>query len=30
MMAHVIALNHPGIRCRCLAAAGDPVSAVKW
>ncbi|CAA6671552.1 unnamed protein product [Spirodela intermedia] len=23
-------LSHPGIRCRCLAAYGDAVSAVKW
>eukprot|EP00897_Mesotaenium_endlicherianum_P007156 jgi/Mesen1/6469/ME000033S05753 len=29
-LAHAIALSHPGIRCRCLAAYGDPVSAVKW
>lgn len=28
--AHAISLNHPGIRCRCLAAHGDAVSAVKW
>lgn len=30
MSAHAISLNHPGIRCRCLAAYGDAVSAVKW
>jgi WD40 repeat protein len=30
MCAHAISLNHPGIRCRCLAAYGDAVSAVKW
>ena len=30
MTAHAIALSHPGIRCRCLAAYGDAVSAVKW
>ncbi|KAL4187528.1 hypothetical protein AMTRI_Chr09g19440 [Amborella trichopoda] len=30
MCAHAIALSHPGIRCRCLAAYGDAVSAVKW
>lgn len=30
MTAHAISLNHPGIRCRCLAAYGDAVSAVKW
>nr|GMD87232.1 G-protein beta subunit-like protein (contains WD40 repeats) [Ipomoea batatas] len=28
--AHAISLSHPGIRCRCLAAYGDAVSAVKW
>ncbi|KAI3996980.1 hypothetical protein MKX01_021256 [Papaver californicum] len=30
MRAHALALSHPGIRCRCLAAYGDAVSAVKW
>lgn len=30
MCAHALALSHPGIRCRCLAAYGDAVSAVKW
>ncbi|XP_027108109.2 uncharacterized protein [Coffea arabica] len=30
MCAHAISLGHPGIRCRCLAAYGDAVSAVKW
>ncbi|CAH9073389.1 unnamed protein product [Cuscuta epithymum] len=30
MCAHAISLSHPGIRCRCLAAFGDAVSAVKW
>lgn len=30
MCAHAIPLSHPGIRCRCLAAYGDAVSAVKW
>ncbi|KAJ7534091.1 hypothetical protein O6H91_13G079200 [Diphasiastrum complanatum] len=30
MTAHAIGLSHPGIRCRCLAAYGDAVSAVKW
>ncbi|VFQ82219.1 unnamed protein product [Cuscuta campestris] len=30
MCAHAIFLNHPGIRCRCLAAYRDAVSAVKW
>ncbi|EFJ28983.1 hypothetical protein SELMODRAFT_92496 [Selaginella moellendorffii] len=30
MVAHAIWLSHPGIRCRCLAAHGDAVSAVKW
>ncbi|KAJ6742120.1 TSET COMPLEX MEMBER TSTF [Salix viminalis] len=30
MCAHALSLNHPGIRCRCLAAYGDAVSAVKW
>ncbi|XP_024377308.1 uncharacterized protein [Physcomitrium patens] len=30
IIAHAIALSHPGIRCRCLAAYGDAVSAVKW
>lgn len=30
MSGHAIALSHPGIRCRCLAAYGDAVSAVKW
>eukprot|EP00271_Cylindrocystis_brebissonii_P014334 TRINITY_DN35657_c0_g1_i1.p1 TRINITY_DN35657_c0_g1~~TRINITY_DN35657_c0_g1_i1.p1 ORF type:complete len:1559 (+),score=320.88 TRINITY_DN35657_c0_g1_i1:569-5245(+) len=30
MTSHAIGLSHPGIRCRCLAAYGDPVSAVKW
>lgn len=30
MCAHAISLAHPGIRCRCLAAYGDAVSAVKW
>ncbi|XP_051147314.1 uncharacterized protein LOC127262598 [Andrographis paniculata] len=30
MRAHAISLSHPGIRCRCLAAYGDAVSAVKW
>ncbi|PUZ55559.1 hypothetical protein GQ55_5G221900 [Panicum hallii var. hallii] len=30
MCAHALSLSHPGIRCRCLAAYGDPVSAVKW
>ncbi|KAF3786636.1 hypothetical protein EJ110_NYTH25065 [Nymphaea thermarum] len=29
MCAHAIALSHPGILCRCLAAYGDAVSAVK-
>ncbi|KAF9663042.1 hypothetical protein SADUNF_Sadunf18G0117100 [Salix dunnii] len=28
--AHALSLSHPGIRCRCLAAYGDAVSAVKW
>ena len=27
---HAITLSHPGVRCRCLAAHGDPVGAVKW
>ncbi|KAG5624940.1 hypothetical protein H5410_010158 [Solanum commersonii] len=30
MCAHAISLSHPGIHCRCLAAYGDAVSAVKW
>nr|XP_043627540.1 uncharacterized protein LOC122599148 [Erigeron canadensis] len=30
MFAHAISLSHPGIRCRCLAAYGDAISAVKW
>ncbi|GFP95047.1 hypothetical protein PHJA_001649100 [Phtheirospermum japonicum] len=30
MSAHAISLSHPGIHCRCLAAHGDAVSAVKW
>ncbi|KAJ4877699.1 Transducin/WD40 repeat-like superfamily protein [Raphanus sativus] len=30
MCAHAISLNHPGIRCRCLAAYGDAISAEKW
>ncbi|CAI0628285.1 unnamed protein product [Linum tenue] len=30
MCAHALSLTHPGIRCRCLAAYGDAVSAVKW
>lgn len=30
MCAHALALSHPGIRCRSLAAYGDAVSAVKW
>ncbi|KAF6135206.1 hypothetical protein GIB67_035277 [Kingdonia uniflora] len=30
MCSHALALSHPGIRCRCLAAYGDAVSAVKW
>ncbi|XP_008791407.2 uncharacterized protein LOC103708316 isoform X2 [Phoenix dactylifera] len=30
MCAHALALSHPGIRCRCLAAYGDAISAVKW
>lgn len=30
MCAHAISLSHPGTRCRCLAAYGDAVSAVKW
>ncbi|KAH7286232.1 hypothetical protein KP509_33G065100 [Ceratopteris richardii] len=30
MTAHAIGLAHPGIRCRCLAAHGDAISAVKW
>lgn len=30
MHAHALPLSHPGIRCRCLAAYGDAVSAVKW
>nr|XP_017223732.1 PREDICTED: mucin-2-like [Daucus carota subsp. sativus] len=30
MSTHAISLSHPGIRCRCLAAYGDAVSAVKW
>ncbi|GAB4829434.1 hypothetical protein Ancab_019105 [Ancistrocladus abbreviatus] len=30
MRAHALTLSHPGIRCRCLAAYGDAVSAVKW
>ncbi|CAN6554369.1 unnamed protein product [Malus baccata var. baccata] len=30
MSAHALSLSHPGIRCRCLAAYGDAVSAVKW
>ncbi|XP_077251027.1 transducin/WD40 repeat-like superfamily protein [Tasmannia lanceolata] len=30
MFAHALSLSHPGIRCRCLAAYGDAVSAVKW
>ncbi|KAL4564647.1 hypothetical protein LXL04_028714 [Taraxacum kok-saghyz] len=30
MVAHAISLSHPGIRCRCLAAYGDAISAVKW
>ncbi|KAF1892265.1 hypothetical protein Lal_00036627, partial [Lupinus albus] len=30
MCAHALSLSHPGIRCRCLAAYGDAVGAVKW
>ncbi|KAI3803750.1 hypothetical protein L1987_31912 [Smallanthus sonchifolius] len=30
MFAHAISLSHPGIRCRCLAAYGDAVSAVEY
>ncbi|XP_054811756.1 uncharacterized protein LOC129312972 [Prosopis cineraria] len=30
MCAHALSLSHPGIRCRCLAAYGDAVSAIKW
>ncbi|KAF2318308.1 hypothetical protein GH714_004796 [Hevea brasiliensis] len=30
MCAHALSLSHPGIRCRCLAAYGDAISAVKW
>ncbi|KAK9291549.1 hypothetical protein L1049_019497 [Liquidambar formosana] len=30
MCSHALSLSHPGIRCRCLAAYGDAVSAVKW
>ncbi|KAJ9693512.1 hypothetical protein PVL29_009459 [Vitis rotundifolia] len=30
LCAHALSLSHPGIRCRCLAAYGDAVSAVKW
>lgn len=30
MSAHALSLSHPGIRCRCLAAYGDAISAVKW
>eukprot|EP00252_Welwitschia_mirabilis_P011688 TRINITY_DN26048_c0_g1_i1.p1 TRINITY_DN26048_c0_g1~~TRINITY_DN26048_c0_g1_i1.p1 ORF type:complete len:887 (-),score=227.22 TRINITY_DN26048_c0_g1_i1:187-2643(-) len=30
MCAHAIGLSHPGILCRCLAAYGDAVGAVKW
>ncbi|KDP36340.1 hypothetical protein JCGZ_09760 [Jatropha curcas] len=30
MCAHAISLSHPGIRCRCLAAYGDAITAVKW
>ncbi|CAI5501645.1 unnamed protein product, partial [Closterium sp. Naga37s-1] len=30
LTAHAISLSHPGVRCRCLAAHGDPVGAVKW
>ena len=30
MRSHALSLSHPGIRCRCLAAYGDAVSAVKW
>ncbi|TYJ20819.1 hypothetical protein E1A91_A08G022900v1 [Gossypium mustelinum] len=30
MTVHALSLSHPGIRCRCLAAYGDAVSAVKW
>ncbi|KAF7818053.1 transcription initiation factor TFIID subunit 5 [Senna tora] len=30
MSAHALSLSHPGIRCRCLAAYGDAVSAIKW
>lgn len=30
MCAYALSLSHPGIRCRCLAAYGDAVSAVKW
>uniref|UniRef100_A0A2P2LL26 Uncharacterized protein LOC105122493 n=1 Tax=Rhizophora mucronata TaxID=61149 RepID=A0A2P2LL26_RHIMU len=30
MCTHALSLSHPGIRCRCLAAYGDAVSAVKW
>ncbi|XP_061366203.1 uncharacterized protein LOC133309444 [Gastrolobium bilobum] len=30
MCAHALSLSHPGIRCRCLGAYGDAVSAVKW
>ncbi|XP_078429126.1 transducin/WD40 repeat-like superfamily protein [Wolffia australiana] len=30
MCAHALSLSHPGIRCRCLAASGDAISAVKW
>ncbi|KAK6119119.1 hypothetical protein DH2020_047127 [Rehmannia glutinosa] len=26
----LVVAGHPGIRCRCLAAYGDAVSAVKW
>ncbi|CAB4279492.1 unnamed protein product [Prunus armeniaca] len=27
MSAHALSLSHPGIRCRCLAAYGDAISA---
>ncbi|KNA11580.1 hypothetical protein SOVF_133800 isoform A, partial [Spinacia oleracea] len=30
MRSHALSVSHPGIRCRCLAAYGDVVSAVKW
>ncbi|GAV69675.1 hypothetical protein CFOL_v3_13176 [Cephalotus follicularis] len=30
MCAHALSLSHPVIRCLCLAAYGDAVSAVKW